>query len=104
MTIRNWRDWFVPDDHTPAHEQGEVAEITSGARHKDYDSLQLKRRTPPRCAKCKKFMGFGDGMFIIISGDWRVHIHCFGEVLERHFEHGEVIDLTTGNIVKVEVD
>jgi len=49
-------------------------------------------------------MGFDDGMFIILSGEWRIHIRCFSEVLERHFEKGEAIDLTTGNIVRIGED
>ena len=104
MTVRNWHDWFMPEgtQEEPAHISSDQADIVSGARHKDYDKLELKRKQPPRCAKCKKYMGFNDGMYIILSGDWRVHIRCFGEVLERHFEKGEVIDLTTGNIMKVE--
>ena len=104
MTVRNWHEWFVEPSDTPAHVSSDEADIMSGARHKDYDKLELKRKQAPRCAKCKRFMGFNDGMFVIISGDWRVHIRCFCEVLERHFENGEVIDLTTGNIMKVEVD
>jgi hypothetical protein len=104
VSIRNWRDWFVPEgDVEPAHVTNDEADIASGARHKDFDKLVLVRKQPPRCAKCKRFMGFEDGMYIIISGDWRIHIHCFGEVLERHFEDGEVIDLTTGNIVQIEI-
>ncbi len=100
MSVRNWREWFLAPDGTPEHSQNEQADIESGLRHREYDELQLKRKQPPRCTKCKRFMGHDDGMYIIISGDWRVHIRCFGEVLERHFEQGEVIDLTTGNIVK----
>jgi hypothetical protein len=76
------------------------ADAQSGSRHKDFDKLQLKRKQAPRCAKCKRFMGHDDGMYILISSDWRVHIHCFSTVLERHFENGEVLDLTTGQIVK----
>ncbi len=107
MTVRNWHDWFVSHDdesRTPTHIANEEADIASGSHHKDYDTLELKRKQAPRCAKCKRYMGFDDGMYIIISRDWRVHIRCFGDVLEQHFENGEVIDLTTGNIMKVEVD
>ena len=107
MTVRNWHDWFVPPDtdeyRQPAHATNDEVDIVSGARHKDYDKLDLKRKQAPRCAKCKKYMGFNDGMYIMVSSDWRIHIRCFGEVLERHFENGEVIDLTTGNIVQVEI-
>lgn len=101
--MRSWREWFVPAEETPpAHVQNDEAELQSGARHKDFDKLELKRKMPPRCAKCKKFMGFDDGMYIMISGDWRIHIGCFNHVIERHFEDGEVIDLTTGQIIQVE--
>jgi len=100
---RNWREWFIsPSEDTPTHEQAEEADIQSGAQHKDFDKLQLKKPTPPRCASCKRFMGYSDGMYIIVSGDWRLHISCFETVVERHFEDGEVIDLTTGQIVKVD--
>lgn len=102
---RSWREWFVPDEDTPAtHEQAEQVDVISGARHRDFKHLQLKKPIPPRCAKCKRFMGFDDGMFIILSGEWRIHIRCFSEVLERHFEKGEAIDLTTGNIVRIGED
>ena len=104
MTVRNWHDWFVEptEAETPDHVTNDEVDIMSGSRHKDYDSLDLKRSQAPRCAKCKRFMGYDDGMYIIISGDWRVHIRCFSEVLEQHFEKGEVIDLTTGNIIRGE--
>ena len=104
MTVRNWHDWFVPEDTPvqPAHVTADQLSIVSGSQHKDYDALDFKRDKAPRCAKCKKDMGYDDGMYIIISDEWRVHIHCFSEVLERHFENGEVIDLTTGNIVNIE--
>jgi hypothetical protein len=46
-------------------------------------------------------MSYDDGMYIMISGDWRLHIKCFEEVVEKHYEDGEVIDLTTGQVVKV---
>jgi hypothetical protein len=49
-------------------------------------------------------MSYDDGMYIMISGDWRLHITCFEEVIERHFEDGEVIDLTTGQVIKVDPD
>jgi hypothetical protein len=105
VTIRNWREWFVPPEDV-ASEASELdqARVESGAGHIDdnFKKLSLKRKLPPRCAKCKRWMGFDDGMYIIISGDWRVHVNCFSEVLERHFDNGEVLDLTTGNIVKAE--
>lgn len=61
-----------------------------------------EKKLPPRCTACKRFIGHDTGMHIMISNDWRIHIRCFSEVLERHFEDGEVIDLTTGAICKVD--
>jgi hypothetical protein len=58
----------------------------------------------PKCVACQADMSFDDGMYIMISTDWRIHISCFDEVIERHFEDGEVIDLTTGQIHKVDED
>jgi hypothetical protein len=105
LTVRNWREWFVPPEDvvSEASEMDQVS-IESGAGHRsdNFKKLLLLRKSPPRCAKCKRYMGYDDGMYIIISGDWRVHIRCFGDVLERHFEKGEVLDLTTGNIVPTE--
>jgi hypothetical protein len=104
VTVRNWREWFVPSEEVIAEaSEMDQARVESGAGHRE-DNLKSVRsqKMPPRCAKCKKFMGYEDGMYIIISGDWRVHIRCFGNVLERHFEQGEVIDLTTGTIVPAE--
>ena len=103
MSVRNWRDWFVEEDETPVHVQSDLADVESGSRHKDFDRLELGKRPTPRCAKCKRYMGYDDGMYVVISGDWRIHIRCFSSVLERHFENGEAIDLTTGNIIEVEV-
>lgn len=100
---RNWREWFVPpEEDTPSHQQNDEAEIASGARHKDYKKLYLKKDQAPKCAGCKRFMGYNDGMYIMISGDWRIHVSCFDKIVERHFEDGEVIDLSTGNIIKVD--
>ena len=91
-----------PEEDYPEHEQIQQAADESGARHRHPDKLHLKKKTAPKCAGCKRFMGYDDGMYIIISGDWRVHIRCFSKILDRHFDNGEVIDLTTGQIVKLE--
>ena len=100
---RNWREWFVPPDQDPPeHEQIEQAAQESGARHRQPNKLVLKKKTAPKCAGCKRWMGYNDGMYVIISGDWRVHIKCFSKILDRHFDNGEVIDLTTGQIIKLE--
>jgi hypothetical protein len=82
----------------------EQARIESGVGHRDenFNKLSLQRELPPRCAKCKRWMGYNDGMYIIISGDWRVHIRCFATILERNFKNGEAIDLSTGNIIEVD--
>lgn len=100
---RSWREWFVsPSEDIPSHQQNDEADFESGARHKDSKKLSLKKRRAPKCAGCKRFMGYNDGMYIIISAGWRVHIKCFSDVVEKHFEDGEVIDLTTGQIINVE--
>ncbi len=102
--MRNWRDWFIePDDEEATATSEAQIRIEAGSGHLD-EPLRLKRKTPPRCARCKRWMGYNDGMYIMITTDWRVHIKCFNEVIERHYENGEVIDLTTGTIVKLEED
>ena len=106
MNLNNWREWFVPpEDDDPAHQIEEDIRLLAGSGHKGDDSLlKLKKKLPPRCASCKKFVGFHTGMHIMINQDWRIHIECFERVLERHFKDGEVIDLTTGIIHKVDRD
>ena len=104
MSIRNWREWFVPaEEVTSEVEQSDQVSVESGAGHRDenFKKLSLKRKLPPRCAKCKRFMGPSDGMYVIISGGWRAHIWCFATVLERHFENGETLDPSTGGIIEV---
>jgi hypothetical protein len=104
VSTSNWRDWFVPpDEEISAVQVEDDIRTASGSGHKGEDTaLHLRKKMPPRCASCKKFIGFNTGMHLMISSDWRVHIHCFAEVLERHYEQGEVIDLTTGSIRRVE--
>ncbi len=103
MDIKNWRDWFVPPDTDPQSEfnQDEIARIESGVGHRD-GPVKLKRKLTPRCAKCKRWMGYDDGMYVMLTAEWRVHIGCFNEVLQRHFEKGEAINMETGAVVKVE--
>ena len=104
MRIQSWREWFIPEDGeiTPIEEE-EAVRNASGAGHQGEEkTLKLKKRTPPRCAACKKFIGFDTGLHLMISHDWRVHVSCFDSVLERHFENGEVINLSTGEICKVD--
>jgi hypothetical protein len=102
--VRNWRDWFVPpNDAEPAHVTEDDIRTTAGAGHIGEDKpLHLRKKLPPRCASCKKFVGYATGMHLMISSEWRIHISCFAEVLERHYEEGEVIDLTTGAIHSVD--
>ena len=38
----------------------------------------------------------------MIADPWRLHISCFEKVVEERFEAGEVIDLTTGTIHKLD--
>ncbi len=103
--LRSWREWFLPpdeDDEDLCSVEDNVRSI-SGSGHKGEDGqLKEKKKLPPRCASCKKFMGHETGMHIMISNAWRIHIECFSRVLERHFEDGEVIDLTTGAICKID--
>jgi hypothetical protein len=93
-----------PEEVQSEAEQLDQVRDESGAGHRDdtYKKLSLKKPMPPRCAGCKRFMGYNDGMYIIVAGDWRLHIKCFEKVVERHFEDGEVLDLTTGQIVKID--
>jgi hypothetical protein len=104
VSVRHWREWFVsPEEETPTHQTEDEIRVVSGAGHQnDNKPLKLQKKLPPRCASCKKFVGFDTGMHLMISGEWRIHISCFTDVLERHYENGEVIDLTTGQICKVE--
>ena len=102
MNIRNWRDWFIPptaeEDEFAANE---LARIQSGTGHRDDSYKKIPAEIVPHCAKCKEPMGFDDGMYVMLTAEWRVHIGCFNEVLQRHFENGEAIDFETGNIVNV---
>ena len=105
MSIKNWREWFVPPEEVSSEaEQLDQAMIESGTGHRDenFKKVSLKKSSPPRCAGCKKYMGHNDGMYILVSGDWRIHIRCFAKVLEKHFKAGELIDLTTGQVVSVD--
>jgi hypothetical protein len=106
VSVQNWREWFIPpDEEDPAHQVEDDIRTASGSGHRADDKvLHLRKALPPRCASCKKFIGYDTGMHLMISSDWRVHIHCFAEVLERHYEQGEVIDLTTGQIRQLDKD
>ena len=102
MSVRSWRDWFVPPDdegEVSEYQQGIDAADAAGSRNSSSDPLlQLKPKTQPRCVSCKKYMGYSSGMYIMIGDPWRLHISCFDKVVEEKFEEGEVIDLTTGQI------
>ncbi len=104
----NWREWFVPPDGSDSTEaeQNDQVRAESGAGHRD-DTLKkpvFTEASQPKCVSCQADMSYDDGMYIMISGDWRLHISCFEDVVERHFEGGEVIDLTTGQVMKVDSD
>jgi hypothetical protein len=104
--MRNWREWFIPpdDEDIPLHQAEDEVRLIAGSGHRGEDNpLVLEKKMPPRCASCKRFMGHDTGMHIMISRSWRIHIECFSAVLERHYEEGEVIDLTTGAICKVDL-
>jgi hypothetical protein len=107
VSVQSWREWFVPppDDPNegtelpPEHVTEEEVRMVSGTGHQgNTKPLKLLQKTPPRCAHCKKFVGYSTGMHLMLSGEWRIHISCFAAVLEAHYELGEVIDLTNGSI------
>ena len=103
--MRNWREWFVPPDETTEvseYQQMEDAAEAAGSRNKTLDKLLLKVKTQPRCVSCKRFMGYSSGMYIMINEPWRLHISCFEKVIEEKFKDGEVIDLNTGTIIKLD--
>ncbi len=102
---RYWREWFVPpEDQDSEAQQNDQVRSVSGAGHRDEElKLQIKPKQAPRCAGCKRYMGYNDGMYIIVSGPWRLHISCFSKVVEKHFEDGEILDLTTGQIINVDI-
>ena len=101
---RYWREWFVPpeDQDTEAEQMDQVRQ-QAGAGHRDEElDLVIRKKTTPRCASCKRYMGYNDGMYIIVSGPWRLHIECFAKVVEERFEDGEILDLTSGEIINVD--
>jgi hypothetical protein len=101
--VRSWREWFVtPEDEAAVHVTEDDIRSLSGAGHMEEDRLNSLPKAPPRCASCKKFVGYSTGMHLMLSSKWRIHISCFAEVLERHYEDGEVIDLTTGAVHKLD--
>jgi len=104
VSVRNWREWFVPPECDETHQQTEDAIRTeSGSGHRGEETPRhLREKAPARCASCKEVVNFDTGMHLMISSEWRIHIACFASVLERHYEDGEVIDLTTGGIRKLE--
>ena len=103
--MRNWREWFIdPEDETPVYTQEDAIRAAAGSGHKDDEPLQLKPKPKTRCCVCKRYVGFSTGMHLMITQEWRIHVSCFAEVLERHYELGEVIDLETGAIRQVDKD
>ena len=106
--MRSWREWFLPPDETDAvadteYRRNEEAAEASGSRNRYVDQLlNIKKKPRPRCVSCRKFMGYSSGMYIMIADPWRLHISCFERVVEERFEAGEVIDLTTGTIHKLD--
>ena len=105
--MRTWREWFVPPEDTddpndtPLSRVQELADLSGSGPILD-EQFELKKRPVPRCVSCKKFMGYSSGMYIMIGDPWRLHISCFDRVVEKKFKDGEVIDLTTGAIVKLD--
>jgi hypothetical protein len=77
----------------------------SGAGHQgDHKPKYLGEKTVAHCAACQEVVNFETGMHLMITSEWRIHIACFAEVLERHYKDGEVIDLTTGTIRQLRED
>ena len=106
--MTTWQEWFVPPDETddPAdteYTRAQAVAEASGSRNKVVDPmLNIQKKIQPRCVSCRKFMGYSSGMYIMIADPWRLHISCFNRVVEERFEHGEVIDLTTGTIYQLD--
>ena len=92
-----------PEDQDTDAEQLEQARQQAGAGHRD-ESIELiiRKKQTPKCAVCKRWMGYDDGMYIIVSGPWRLHIKCFDKVVEERFEAGEILDMETGLIVDID--
>jgi hypothetical protein len=104
-TVRNWREWFVPpepDGGSACEVEDDVRSIAGSGHRNSIKPPHLRDNTTPRCASCQEPVDFDTGMHLLITSEWRIHIACFAEVLERHYEDGEVIDLTTGTIRKIE--
>jgi hypothetical protein len=105
--VRNWQEWFAPpaeNDNPADTEQArlDALRVQSGSGHRDENFKRPEVVRTPRCVSCQEAMDYNDGMHIMISTDWKLHISCFYSVIERHFEEGEVIDLTTGNVHKID--
>ena len=105
--MSSWREWFVPPEDTedPAdteHSRRMAAAYVAGSSTTDGDLLLSTKKVQPRCVSCKEFMGYSSGMYIMIADPWRLHISCFSKVVEERFEQGEIIDLTTGTIHKLD--
>ena len=102
--MKYWHEWFVlPEDDEPLHQSEDDIRVVAGSGHREDDRpLHLRKKLPPRCARCKRFMGHNSGMHIMLTQDWRIHIHCFNKVIEEHLEEGETIDMVTGQVVKAD--
>lgn len=109
-----WRKWFgftedgdevrdTPEGRYQALQEASGSKALYDEDNK-YKKLELKKKLPPRCVKCKQFMGKNAGMHIMITTDWRLHTACFERVVDHYIERGETIDLTTGEITKLEED
>jgi hypothetical protein len=86
---------------TPAGRYTALQEA-SGSLDKDVElKLKIRKRLPPRCIGCKRFMGKNEGMHIYIDESWKLHIKCFANVIDQHIAKGELLDLTTCGIHKL---
>ena len=107
--MNTWREWFLPpDEEIPVYTQEADIRDVAGSGHRDADdnvNPYIQTKTPqPRCTVCKKFVGYSTGMHLMVTAEHRIHVSCFAEVLERHYEDGEVIDLETGAILQIDDD
>ncbi len=92
---------MTPEAEVPLGQTEDEIRVVAGSGHRADDKpLHLRKELPPRCATCKKFIGFDTGMHIMISQSWRVHIKCFTEVVEEHLKEGEVLDMVTGQVIE----
>lgn len=55
----------------------------AGSRDASGERLGLVKKYNPKCAFCLRLVTFEDGMHIFFDMDWRMHISCASELIER---------------------